>query len=140
MPALAAIETCDRITHPAHGGVSMHQDFGNGKIAWVEWWSQEGVYKNVWLADCRTGIAIDLRTHEDQISERHIVDKTEAVLDKIARQAEAAPAFFTIDRVAQLIRRDGKDMHIQQYADEFCGCAAAYPELLGDKTPHEVRG
>lgn len=138
MPALAALEMCDRTTHISHGGVAMHQDAGNGKVVWVEWWSQEGVYKNVWLADCRTGIALDIRTHEERITDRFIADKTEAVLAKIARQAEAAPAFFTIDRVAGLIRRDGKDMHIQQYADEFCGCAAAYPALRGDKTAFEV--
>ncbi|WP_158269922.1 hypothetical protein [Litoreibacter ponti] len=137
-PALGAIEACDRVTHISHGGVADHVDMGAGKVMWTEWWSPEGVYKTVWLADCRTGIALDLRTHEERITERYVRDKTELVRAKITRQAEASPAFFTIDRVAGLIRRDGRDLHIQQYAEEFCACDAAYPNLQGDKTPYEV--
>jgi len=137
-PLSASVAQCDRITNVSHGGLGDHVDMGAGKVMWTEWWSQEGVYDNVWLADCRTGIALDLRTHEERITDRFILDQTDKVRATITRHAEAAPAFFTIDRVAPLIRRDGRDLHIQQYAGEFCACAAAYPELRGDKTPYEV--
>ena len=138
VPALAAIEACDRVTHTHHGGASDHRDFGSGKVVWVEWWSSEAVSEDVWFADCGTGIAMSLRTWEERITERHVVDRTDRVLDKIASQAEAAPAFFTIERVARDVRRDGADFQIARFDDEFCACAAAYPELRGSKTAFEV--
>ena len=138
MPAVAAIEACDRVTHATHAGASGHQDLGRGKVMWTEWWSHEGVYTDVWLADCRTGIAMSLRTHEERIGDRHVIDRTERVLATIERHAETAPAFFTMDRVAQLVRRDGVDLTIARYGDEFCGCAAAYPDLRGAKPAFEV--
>ena len=138
--AFAALDECNRVTAASHGGERAYQDMGRGKVLWVEWWSQEGVYDTVWLADCRTGIALDLRTHEERITDRVIPDQTEHVLETVRRQAETAPAFFTIERVAQLIRRDGRGLHIQQYSDEFCGCAQAYPEMRGDKEPFGFEG
>lgn len=134
-PGLAtpAIEACDRVTHPSHGGAIDHRDLGRGKVMWVDWWAQEGVFKDVWLADCRTGIALSLRTGEERINDRHVVDRTDRVIRKIAHQADEAPAFFTIERVARDVRRDGVDLLIAEYTDEFCACAAAYPEMRGDK-------
>ncbi len=132
-PVAAAIEACDRVTHISYGGSAAHQDMGHGKVMWVDWWSQEGIFKDVWLADCKTGIALSLRTSEERIKERHVIDRTKRAIEKIERQAEAAPAFFTIDRVAGLVRKDGVDLQVAQYEDEFCACAQAYPELRGDK-------
>lgn len=125
---------CERVTHISHGGVEAHEDLGGNKVAWTAWWSQEGVSKDVWLADCRTGIALSLRTHEERISDRYIVDRTEKVRAEITRQAELSPALFTIERMASVIRKDGRDMMITQYDDEFCACHAAYPDLRGEKT------
>lgn len=136
-PALAAVEACDRVTHASHGGASDHRDFGMGKVMWVDWWAQEGVFKDVWLADCRTGTAMSLRTSEERMGARHVVDRTDWVIQEIARQAQAAPAFFTIDRVAQLVEKNGVDLTVAMYAQEFCACAAAYPELRAGKTAFE---
>jgi hypothetical protein len=136
-PTFAAVEACDRVTHASHGGASDHRDLGRAKVAWVEWWSQEGVFKDVWLADCRSGIAMSLRTWEERIGDRHVIDRTDAVLGEIDHQAETAPAFFTIERMARDVRRDGVDMLITRYAEEFCACAAAYPDLRGSKTAFE---
>ncbi len=136
--ATAAIEACDRVTHASHGGASDHVDLGRSKVAWVDWWSHEGVFKDVWLADCNTGIALSLRTWEERIGSRHIIDRTDRVLEKIVHLAQTAPAFFTIERVARDVRRDGVDLLITQYGEEFCACAAAYPELRDDKTAYEV--
>lgn len=135
MPVQAqlALDACERVTHPSHGGSSDHLDLGRGKVTWIDWWAQEGVFKDVWLADCRTGIAMSLRTWEERIMDRHVIDRTDRVVDEIRHQAETAPAFFTIERVAQKVRRDGVDLLIARYADEFCACAAAYPELRGNK-------
>jgi hypothetical protein len=136
-PLAAAVEACDRVTHISHGGSGDHRDLGNGKVMWVDWWAQEGVFKDVWLADCRTGTALSLRTWEERIGTRHVIDRTERVVDVIDRQAEAAPSFFTIDRVAKLVEKDGVDLTVAMYATEFCACAAAYPELRADKAPFE---
>ncbi|MEM7470845.1 MAG: hypothetical protein AAF340_05780 [Pseudomonadota bacterium] len=135
-PAVAAIEACDRVTHVSHGGSDAHRDLGDGKVMWIDWWAQEGVFKDVWLANCETGQALSLRTWEERIKERHVIDRTERAVEKIDRQAEA-PAFFTIERVAGIIRKDGVDLTVDIYSDEFCACAAAYPELRRDKTAFE---
>ena len=137
-PAVAAIEACDQVTHASHGGVSDHRDVGRGKVMWVDWWAQEGVSKDVWLADCRSGIAMSLRTWEERMGDRLVIDRTDSVLDTITHQAETAPAFFTIDRIAPLVRDQGADLLIARYGEETCGCHAAYPDLRGAKTPFEV--
>lgn len=138
LPARAAVETCDRITNPSHGGHSDHMDLGNGKVLWTQWWAHEGVFKDVWLADCRVGLALEMRTHEERITDRHLVDRTQKLRDTIISQSRAAPAFFTIERLAGLMRREGAEITMTQYEDEFCACAVAYPKLRGSKTPYEA--
>lgn len=136
--AVASVEVCDRVTHPSHGGSDGHRDLGNGKVMWVEWWAHEGVFKDVWLADCRTGIALSLRTWEERIRDRHVIDRTDQVVRHLTRNAEAAPAFFTVERMANDIRRDGVDLSVTRYDEEFCACAEAYAALRGGKAPFEV--
>ena len=134
-PVLAAVESCDRMIPLSNGGVAAHQDLQDGKVMWVEWWAQEGNFHDVWLAECRTGTALSLRTWEDRIKSRYVAKKTERVIDKILRQSQAASAFFTIDRVADVVRKDGVDLTVAMYPHEFCACAVAYPELRGEKAP-----
>ncbi|MEM9582487.1 MAG: hypothetical protein AAGA08_05165 [Pseudomonadota bacterium] len=136
-PLVAAVEVCNRVTHISHGGSDSHRDMGAGMVMWIDWWAQEGVFKDVWLADCKSGTALSLRTWEERITDRHVIDRTEKALRIIDRQAEAAPAFFTLDRVAELVRKQGVDLNIAAHANEFCACAVAYPSLRGDKTPYE---
>ncbi len=137
-PLVASVGMCDRVTHISHGGSGDHRDMGAGKVMWIDWWAQEGVFKDVWLADCKTGRAVSLRTWEERITERHVIDRTARALRIIERQAEAASAFFTIDRVADLIRKEGVDLTVAAYSNEFCACSVAYPAMRGDKTPFEV--
>ena len=138
-PSLASgdLMACDRVTHVSHGGEEAHVDLGNGKVMWTEWWAQEGAYKDVWIADCDSGQAVNLRTHEERISGRHIVDMTDDARAIATRQARA-PAFFTIERVAGLIEPEGFDLRIATYTEEFCACHLAYPELRGTKAAYEV--
>lgn len=131
--AAHSLAECDGRVAGTAGGAGQHEDMGRGKIAWTEWWDHEGVYRDVWLADCRTGIAMSLRTREERISERFVPDRTAKVRAELTRQAQISPALFTVERMAGLVRRDGRDLMIAQYDDEVCGCHAAYPELRGAK-------
>lgn len=134
-PAFAVVEACDRVIPLSNGGAGAHRDLDDGTVMWVEWWAQEGNFHDVWLAECRTGTALSLRTWEERIKSRYVAKKTRRVMDKIVRQSQAASAFFTIDRVADVVRKDGVDLTIAMYHHEFCACAAAYPELRGEKAP-----
>ncbi|MEM7441026.1 MAG: hypothetical protein AAF393_15625 [Pseudomonadota bacterium] len=131
------MKTCDRITHVSHGGAAGHVDYGGGKVGWVDWWSQEGVFKDVWLADCQTGQALKIRTHEERIKDRYIPDKTRNVRRKLATWAADASAFFTVDWMAGQLAPDGRDATVAAFDTEFCGCQVAYPELRGAKTPYK---
>ena len=133
------LQECDRTTHISHGGDSDHVDYGEGKVGWIGWWAQEGVFKEVWVADCATGRALSLRTWEERISDRYIVDRTDAARAVLADWAETGSAFFTLDWMADKVAKSGRDLMIKTYTTEFCGCAAAYPALRGDKTLYEEK-
>lgn len=132
-----ALSTCDRITHVSHGGVLNHTDYGRGKVGWVEWWSQEGVFKDVWLADCQSGQALTLRTHEERIKDRYVPDRTKAALAILEEWSKDAPDFFTLDWMSGQLNRHGKDIRVTAHATEFCACSLAYPDLRGEKTPYK---
>jgi hypothetical protein len=89
-PALAAMESCDRMIPLSNGGVAAHKDLQDGKVIWVEWWAQEGNFHDVWLAECRTGAALSLRTWEERIKSRDVAKKTARVIDKIMRDPAEA--------------------------------------------------
>lgn len=130
-----SLAECERITHISHGGVAEHRDLGEGKVGWLEWWSQEGVYKTVWIAECETGRTLSVRTHEERIKDRFIADRTEKAVDIIERQA-ASGSFFTLERTATALKTTGRDLTLAAEDTEFCACHAAYPDLRGDKTEY----
>jgi len=129
---------CDRVTHISHGGMTGHVDFGGGRVGWADWWSQEGVFTDLTVADCDTGGFLKTRVREAFMSERSPFDRTEAVQDIIAREMATTPALFSFARLRDAIHPKGRDIRLSVLADEPCACAAVYPELRGDKTPYEV--
>ena len=133
--AAHSLAECDRVTHVSYGGVSEHRDLANGVVTWTEWWSQEGVYKTLWVADCDTGRALSIRTHEERISERYVHDRTAKAKDIIERQSNTGP-FFTLERTAEALEKVGRDIEITVGAYEVCACHAAYPGLRGEKTEY----
>lgn len=130
---------CDRTTHVSHGGETGHRDFGAGRVGFAEWWSQEGVFTDLVIADCGSGDFLRTRVREDSISDRWF-DRTDDAVAIIMTEMEAAPALFSFDRLARSLERVGRDMEIASNSAETCACAALYPELRGNKTPYEEAG
>ncbi len=130
---------CDRTTHISHGGETGHRDLGHGRVAYAEWWSQEGVYLDLIIADCGTGQALSTRTREERISERPPFDRTEKVLAILDAQFAVSPKLFSLIRLADVLEHIGKDIEIAAMTEDPCACAALYPGLGGDRTPYEAR-
>ncbi len=138
-PASAlTLAECRAITHVSHGGVAGHVDYGAGRVGWVDWWSQEGVFTDLTVADCRTGEFLRTRVREDNISARAPFDRREAVREIIETEMAGAPALFSFARLRDAIHPKGKDIELAVLETEPCACAAAYPELRGSRTPYEV--
>lgn len=136
--AAVTLADCKRVTHISHGGVAAHVDFGAGRVGWIDWWSQEGVFTDFTVADCKTGKFLRTRMREERMSERPPFDRREAVREIIATEMKGAPALFSFERLRQAIHPKGKDIELAVLDAEPCACAAAYPELRGEKTPYEV--
>lgn len=138
-PASAlTLADCRAITHVSHGGVARHVDYGAGRVGWVTWWSQEGVFTDMTVADCRTGEFLRTRVREDNISARPPFDRRDVVREIIETEMAAAPAFFSFSRLREAIHPKGRDIEVAVLEEEPCACAAAYPDLRGSKTPYEV--
>jgi len=138
-PATAlSLEECTRVTYPSHGGEAGHRDFGAGRVGYAEWWSQEGVYEDLIVADCRAGLALTTRTREERISDLAPFDRTDAAIRLIEMEMAAAPALFSFDRLAEALKGTGRDIRVAALAEEPCACAALYPEARGDLAPYEV--
>ena len=129
---------CNRTTHISHGGETAHQDFGAGRVGWIEWWSQEGVYNDFYIADCESGQHLKTRAREERMSTRAPFDRTKAVQSVINTEMASAPQLFSFERLATALKTKGRDIEIAILTDEPCACAAAYPELRGLKTPYEA--
>ncbi|MGR3513272.1 MAG: hypothetical protein ACU0GG_10935 [Paracoccaceae bacterium] len=138
-PATAlTLAECERVTHISHGGVAAHMDLGAGRVGWVDWWSQEGVFTDITVADCKTGKFLRTRVREERMSERPPFDRTDAVRSIIETELKGAPALFSFQRLRDAIHPKGKDIEVAVLDAEPCACAAAYPELRGEKTAYEV--
>ena len=129
---------CERVTHVSHGGEAAHQDFGDARVGWIDWWSQEGVYIDITVANCKTGEFLKTRVREERVSVRAPFDRRDAVERIIATEMSGAAALFSFTRLAAAIHPKGRDIEIARMAAESCGCAAAYPDLRGDKVPYEA--
>ena len=137
-PAVAlTLAECERTIYVSHGGESDHRDLGAGRVAYVEWWSQEGVYNDVVLAHCESGKFLRTRVREERISERGPFDASQKAAKIIEVELTASPALFSFERLADALKGTGRDIEIAQLESEPCACAAQYPELRGSKSPFE---
>ena len=138
-PAQAlTLSECDRTTHISHGGETAHRDFGAGRVGWTEWWSQEGVYTDFYVANCKSGRHLKTRAREERMSNRAPFDRTKAVRAVIDTEMAAASSLFSFERLATALKTKGRDTEIAALTAEPCACAAAYPELRGTKIPYEA--
>ncbi|MEL6799326.1 MAG: hypothetical protein AAFO80_05570 [Pseudomonadota bacterium] len=136
MPAAAlTLADCDRTTHVSHGGEGGHRDLGAGRVLYGEWWSQEGVYIDLVVANCATGQRLRTRTREEYISDRAPFDRTDTALGIIETELGAAPELFSLTRLARALEHTGEDIEVATLEAEPCACAAVYPEMKGDRTP-----
>ena len=136
--AALALADCTRTTHPSHGGEAQHRDLGEGRVFWIEWWSQEGVYEDVLIADCRAGEVLRARTREERIGRRPAFDRTDKALAKIDTLMAGSAAFFTLQRVADSLKGIARDIETAALTQDPCGCAAAYPDATGAREPFEM--
>jgi hypothetical protein len=127
---------CDRVTHASHGGESGHRDFGEGRVVYAEWWSQEGVYLDLIVADCGTGKALKTRTLEADISSRAPFDRTDAAMKIIETQMRASPVLFSLERLAGALKGTGRDIAVSTLTAEPCACAAVYPQMRSALLPN----
>jgi hypothetical protein len=138
LPAVAVtLAECDRTIYVSHGGESDHRDLGAGRVSYVEWWSQEGVYKDVVIAHCDSGKFLKTRVREERISERAPFDVSKKAAGIIEVELTASPSLFSLERLADALKGTGRDIEVSLLEAEPCACAAQYPELRGSKTPFE---
>jgi len=51
---------------------------------------------------------------------------------------KAAPSLFSFARLADALKRDGRNIVIASAEAESCACAAVHPELRGSKIAFEL--
>ena len=132
--AALSLADCDRTTHISHGGETAHRDFGMGRVAWLDWWSQEGSAKWITLVDCAPGAALRFQTQEENMGARLPFDKTDQAIAIIERHESGARAFATFERIAADLSGIARDITITTLDAEPCACAALYPDARGGKT------
>lgn len=137
LPAWAdtlTLQQCKRLTNPAHGGEIAHRDLGQGRVIWIDWWSMEGTSKDITLMDCDTGNALRFRSAETNMRPgRSNFDRTDIAFEVIDLHEDGARAFATFDRIAADLERSMRDIGQFTSESESCACAAAYPEMRGQK-------
>jgi len=125
---------CTRTTHISHGGEAFHRDLGEGRVAWLDWWSQEGMAHDVMIVDCAPGDALRARTAEENMGPRAPFHNTEDAVKIIDDQHKAARVFATLPRIAAALKKDAKDITLSTLKAEPCACAVLYPDARADKT------
>lgn len=132
------LEDCTRTTHPSHGGEVGHRDMGAGHVFWTAWWSQEGVFKDFWVAHCESGLAMKARLAEDRMGARTPFDRTDLGLAIIDRHDAGSDAFLKLDTIAHDLRNIGEDIALVSLEAEVCACAAVYPGTNGPRDQFEM--
>ena len=138
--AAVALFDCRRITHPSHGGEYGHRDLGEGRVMWVDWWTQEGSFKGFSLVDYAPGEMLRFRSAEENIGPRPAFDRTDDARAVLDRHQSGDRVFATFERIAADLEFIARGIEITALMDETCACAAAYPELRGDKTEFKLAG
>ena len=138
--AALTLSDCRRITHVSHGGQYGHRDLGEGRVVWVDWWTQEGSFKGFSMVDCADGEMLQFRTAEENMGRRPAFDRTDAAIAVLERHQAGARVFATFERIAADLENIARDIAITMPTQESCACAAAYPELRGEKTEFTLDG
>ena len=131
---------CTRTTHISHGGQADHMDLGEGRVIWREWWSQEGTATTFVLMDCGSGEVLSARAAEENMGRRTAFDRTDDVMAVLDRHQSGARGFATFARIADDLDNVARDVMVTTQMQESCACAAAYPELRGDKMEFALAG
>jgi hypothetical protein len=132
--AALALSDCRRITHPSHGGEFGHRDLGEGRVIWVDWWTQEGSFKGFSLVDCGPGEMLRLRSAEENMGRLPSFDRTDEVVRVLDRHQSGDRVFATFERIAADLEFIARGIEMITLTEETCACAAAYPDLRGEKT------
>ena len=138
--AALSLAECDRVIYPSHGGERDHRDFGDGRVGYSEWWSQEGVYLDLIVVDCGTGQHLRTRLREERIGSRLPFDRVRRGEQIVATEMAASPALFSFERLGQALSRVGRDTRIAKLDVEPCACAALYPKAGADWAAFEATG
>lgn len=137
--AAIALPDCTRTTHISHGGEAFHRDMGEGRVMWLDWWSQEGSAHDIKIMECGSGEVLSFRTHEDNMNARPPFHKTEQLVKVVEDQHQGARVFATLERIAGAVSKSARDVVIKLDTRESCACAALYPELRGDKAEFRIQ-
>ena len=127
------LSECRRTTHVSHGGEFGHRDLGEGRVIWVDWWSQEGSFKGYSLVECASGETLSFRTAEENMGRRAAFDRTDDAREVLDRHQSGARVFATFERIAADLQFIARDIEIVVKTEEACACAAAYPDMRGEK-------
>ena len=140
-PAQAlSLGDCTRLTHISHGGEADHVDLGQGRVMWLNWWSQEGSSTDFLISDCATGETLRFRTGEENMNARRPLNRTEDAMAIVARHETGSRVFATLSRMAADLETVARDVVVFDGVEETCACAALYPELRGNKTEFRLEG
>ncbi|WP_245834167.1 hypothetical protein [Yoonia maricola] len=131
---------CKRTTHPSHGGEIRHMDLGEGRVMWMDWWSQEGTAKGFSLVECASGETLRFRSAEENMGRRSAFDRTDDAIEVLDRHQAGSRIFATFERIANDLEFIARDIAITTETVETCACAAAYPALRGEKTEFMLAG
>ena len=132
--AALTLADCERRTH-WHAGEARHAAYDGARVAWAEWWSNEGVFVDYVVMACESGEFLKSRVVEENISDRWFNHRTQA---RAVLERELGSDFFSFERLASALKGVGRDIEIATADMESCGCAAAYPALRGTKTEFEL--
>ena len=135
-----SLAECKRTTHPSHGGEIFHRDLGEGRVMWIDWWSQEGTAKGVAMVECASGEALRFRMAEENMGRRAAFDRTDDVMEVLDRHQSGARVFATFERIAADLEFIARDIEIVTLTTETCACAASYPDMRGAKTEFQLAG
>jgi len=125
---------CTRTTHVSHGGEAEHRNLGAGRVAWAEWWSQEGVYVDAYVADCGTARVLTTRLREENVAARQF-DRRDAGQKIIERHTRRHPSLFSLEGLADDLANTGEDTQLSDMKTEPCACASLYPNMRGAMMP-----
>jgi hypothetical protein len=124
------LEQCPRVTTPSYGGEARHAAMGSDWVSWIEWWSQEGTYTDLKVADCGEHLILTARLREEGIKDRRF-DRRTAGMAAFERFAGRAPAFYDMDDLVAAMARLAEDVRVETMVAEVCACAALHPDARG---------